>query len=125
MPKPNYHAAAVEAGINNANNAQKRFRAIVKGVGFDLVDGQIVSGGGSGPALTATAATSKKGRGKKADGAVPKKAPAKKAPNGTASKKRKLDTPSVDSATEGEREDDSPEKGDAITKEENTSDGAA
>ncbi|ETI26394.1 hypothetical protein G647_03171 [Cladophialophora carrionii CBS 160.54] len=124
MAKPDYHAAAVEAGINNANNAQKRFRAIVKGAGFDLVDGQVVSADGSGPAPTAPAATAKKGRAKKADGAAPKKTAAKKAPNGTASKKRKLDTPAVDSASEGEKEDDGPGEQDAINKE-NTSDGTA
>ena len=84
-------------------SSQKRFRAIVKGAGFDLVDGKVVNADGTGPAPVAAAATPKKGRGKKADGETPKKTPAKKAANGTASKKRKL-SPLVEDAASGEDE---------------------
>ncbi|KAJ9615336.1 hypothetical protein H2200_001411 [Cladophialophora chaetospira] len=102
MPKPDYHSLAAEAGISDANTAQKKFRAIIKSVGFDLVSGKVVDGDGTGPAPFASATTPKRGRKKKADGETPKKAPAKAATNGTPSKKRRLSEPVEDAATGGE-----------------------
>ncbi len=137
MPKPDYSAVAVEAGINNANNAyvafttyyfpyiltyryhsssQKKFRAIVKSAGFDLVEGKVVGADGSGPTPVDPAVTPKRGRGKKADGETPKRGSAKKATNGTPSKKRKL-SPPVEDAADGGEDDAEPGEAAAVKDE--------
>ncbi|RMD39189.1 hypothetical protein DV735_g5942, partial [Chaetothyriales sp. CBS 134920] len=64
--KPNYHDVAKEAGINNANNAQKRFKKIVEDAGFVLIDGKVTAKDGNAvafngsPAKSTTSAKSKK-----------------------------------------------------------------
>ncbi|KAK4941994.1 hypothetical protein LTR10_018175 [Elasticomyces elasticus] len=108
MPKPDYHAVAQDNGITSANNAQKKFRAIVKSAGYDLVDGRIVSDSGNGTAAapsTTPSTPTKKSGGKASVGAGAKKTPAKKATAGPAtSKKRKIDESAGDSGMKEEHD---------------------
>jgi len=110
MPKPDYHAVAREAGVRDPNTAQKKFRAIVKAAGFDLVDGRVVGGSGQVSADIPGNAQSKpvkKAGGKGATGAT-RKTPATKIGTGKTTKKRKIEV-SDDAEDEG---------GDAAVKEE-------
>ncbi|RMZ90430.1 hypothetical protein DV736_g2326, partial [Chaetothyriales sp. CBS 134916] len=77
IPKPNYHEVAKEAGINNANNAQKRFKRIIEEAGFALIDGKVTLKDGAVVAFNSPSAKSTSARNKK--GAA------------TPSKKRKLE----------------------------------
>ena len=66
MPQPNYHGVATDMGANNANNAyvqassiklasltfpirQKKYKAIVEVMGFNLVKGQLIPKGAKPP----------------------------------------------------------------------------
>ena len=71
--------------------SQKKFRAIVKAAGFDLVNGQITGADGSrGASLDVLTPPPKRGRAKKADGEASKKSPLRKETTESSAKKRKL-----------------------------------
>ncbi|OCT48729.1 hypothetical protein CLCR_05237 [Cladophialophora carrionii] len=78
LPKPDYTAVAVESGINTAQNAQRRLKAIVKAAGFDLVNDQIVGpdcSTGDGTGIAASPPKKRKPRAKKAAGEESNKKP--------------------------------------------------
>ena len=87
--------------------SQKRFRAIVKAAGYDLVNDQIVGADGStGASKTQAATPAKKPRARKATSETPKKkAATKKSADDSPSKKRKLS----EATTQSDDEEDVPE----------------
>lgn len=117
--KPNYHAVAAAAGLPNANQAyvspfswyprasltllrQKKFKKLVEGGGFALVNGSVIDPNGDGHGDDATTPV-----------ATPKKATkGKKATTGSATKKRK-----VDQVEEVEDRDDTEIKPEAVDDE--------
>ncbi|KAJ9615335.1 hypothetical protein H2200_001410 [Cladophialophora chaetospira] len=115
LAKPDYAGIAVEAGINTASNAQRQYRSIIKGAGFDLVNDQIVGPDGTTGGGERVASPAKKPRAKKS--------PAKKATNDeTPTKKRKLSESVVDSASDEDDDkqvkEDEAEAGDDVKIEE-------
>ncbi|KAJ9606417.1 hypothetical protein H2200_009378 [Cladophialophora chaetospira] len=56
MPKPDWPSIAAEGGISRADNAQTKFRRMIKDIGFDYVKDQFVDpNAGAQPAATAVA----------------------------------------------------------------------
>ncbi|KAJ9494459.1 hypothetical protein LTR99_010777 [Exophiala xenobiotica] len=104
LPKPDYHAVAQEAGARDPNSAQKKFRAIVKAAGFDLVNGRVVGGSGQVSLEVSDSKQSKpvKKPGGKATAGTTKKAAASKTGTGK-NKKRKIEH-SAEDAENGEED---------------------